>query len=243
MADRRRARAMLTEIAQLDMGPGDASVAFERAWLESLRDHLLFSDPVIAGFARRPPRAGSRRLPSPIDEHISPTPPPGSGDAGRRVPWESQDEQPEQAQLVQRQAALKRRHLPVRDLVQEAAEVLLALKPCWAMSPLVVSQLLPRAPATSTSSSSTRHPDHAGRRDPVASCAARQLVVAGDEQQLPPTAFFVAERRDEDDESTTTEAMPRPRRNRRIRVDPRCAAARSSASGCCSGTTAVETSA
>ena len=38
---------------------------------------------------------------------------------------------------------MKQRHLPVRDLVRNAADVLLALKPCWAMSPLVVSQLLP----------------------------------------------------------------------------------------------------
>jgi hypothetical protein len=33
--------------------------------------------------------------------------------------------------------------MPVRDLVRDTAEVLLALKPCWAMSPLVVSQILP----------------------------------------------------------------------------------------------------
>jgi superfamily I DNA and/or RNA helicase len=33
--------------------------------------------------------------------------------------------------------------MPVRDFVRNAADVLLALKPCWAMSPLIVSQLLP----------------------------------------------------------------------------------------------------
>jgi hypothetical protein len=36
--------------------------------------------------------------------------------------------------------------MPVRDFVRNAADVLLALKPCWAMSPLMVSQLLPPKP-------------------------------------------------------------------------------------------------
>src|SRR5581483_5833884 len=56
------------------------------------------------------------------------------------------DQFKDQAALVQHQAGLKRRHLPVRDFVRNAPDVLLALKPCWAMSPLVVSQLLPPKP-------------------------------------------------------------------------------------------------
>ncbi len=49
----------------------------------------------------------------------------------------------DQEELVRDQAHLKTRHKPVRDFVRTAPDVLLALKPCWAMSPLVVSQLLP----------------------------------------------------------------------------------------------------
>ena len=58
----------------------------------------------------------------------------------------ARDEFPDQAALVLHQAGLKRRHMPVRDFVRNAPDVLLALKPCWAMSPLVVSQLLPPLP-------------------------------------------------------------------------------------------------
>jgi hypothetical protein len=56
------------------------------------------------------------------------------------------DQFKDQAALVQHQAGLKRQHMAVRDFVRNAADVLLALKPCWAMSPPVVSQLLPPTP-------------------------------------------------------------------------------------------------
>src|SRR5690606_9691944 len=97
---------------------------------------------------------------------------------------------PDQEALLLRNARLKRRHAAVRDLVQQAPDVLLAVRPCWVMSPLVVAQLLP-----------------AGRRwfdvvvfdeasqirpaDAIPALArARQAVVAGDSKQLPPTRFF-----------------------------------------------------
>ena len=45
--------------------------------------------------------------------------------------------------LVSKEANKKTRHIPVRKLFKDAPHVLSALKPCWAMSPLVVPQLLP----------------------------------------------------------------------------------------------------
>ena len=60
----------------------------------------------------------------------------------------------------------------MRDLFRDAPDVLPALKPCWAMSPLVVSQLLPADSRTSTSSSSTRPPGHARPTRSRRSCAA-----------------------------------------------------------------------
>jgi superfamily I DNA and/or RNA helicase len=44
---------------------------------------------------------------------------------------------------MKREAAKKRRHLPLRKLVAEAPDVLTAVHPCWMASPLSVSQLLP----------------------------------------------------------------------------------------------------
>ena len=55
----------------------------------------------------------------------------------------ARDDYDDQSALVQAQAARKRGHLPLRQLFSAAPDVMTALKPCWAMSPLVVSQLLP----------------------------------------------------------------------------------------------------
>jgi hypothetical protein len=69
--------------------------------------------------------------------------------------------------------------------------VLTAIKPCWALSPLVVASVLPEG----------RHFDvvifdEASQIPPAQAVSAisraRQVVVAGDERQLPPTSFFTA---------------------------------------------------
>jgi very-short-patch-repair endonuclease len=99
------------------------------------------------------------------------------------------DQHPLQARVIRKQAALRRGHLPLRRLLDQTSDVLFALKPCWAMSPLMVSQVLPAArlfdvvifdeasqivPADAISSIMRGH----------------QIVVAGDDRQLPPTNFF-----------------------------------------------------
>lgn len=102
----------------------------------------------------------------------------------------AEDEQAEQATVIRREAAKKSRHRPVRDTFNAAPEVMTAVKPCWVMSPLVVSQVLPND-----------RPyfdvvifDEASQVRPAEAIPAiargRRLVVAGDEKQLPPTDFF-----------------------------------------------------
>jgi very-short-patch-repair endonuclease len=99
----------------------------------------------------------------------------------------------DQSQLIENQASRKRGHLPLRRLFQQAPDVLTALQPCWTMSPLLVSQLLP-----------ADRPyfdvvvfDEASQVTPADAVPAllrgRQVVVAGDSRQLPPTAFFATD--------------------------------------------------
>jgi len=93
------------------------------------------------------------------------------------------------AGVIQREAAKQRRHMPVRELLQQAGEVAQALKPCFMMSPLTVSQFLPTAMTFDTvifdEASQVRPSD-------AINCIyrGRHLVVAGDDKQLPPTSFF-----------------------------------------------------
>ncbi|MBA3727114.1 MAG: hypothetical protein H0W86_11890, partial [Armatimonadetes bacterium] len=107
----------------------------------------------------------------------------------------------DQTLLVRAQAAKRSRHLPLRKLVLQAADVLTAVCPCWMSSPLNVSQLLP---------ADRRYFDfvvfdEASQVLPEdAACSVlrgRRLVVAGDQHQLPPTTFFADGSDDEEEDS------------------------------------------
>jgi hypothetical protein len=103
------------------------------------------------------------------------------------------------AGVIQREAQKQRRHMPVRKLLEETGEVAQALKPCFMMSPLTVSQFLPpslRFDVVVFDEASQVRPSDA------VNCIYRgsQLIVAGDDQQLPPTSFFEAVSMDGDDE-------------------------------------------
>ena len=118
--------------------------------------------------------------------------------------------------------SLKRRHLPMRQLFAAAPDVLTALKPCWAMSPLVVSQLLP----ADRQYFDVVIFDEASQVTPADAVPAilrgRQIVVAGDEHQLPPTAFFAAPADAGDGAGRGhRRRRDRPVADQRVRVDPR----------------------
>jgi len=91
--------------------------------------------------------------------------------------------------VIRKQAALRRGHLPLRRLLDQISDVLFALKPCWAMSPLMVSQALPL-----TRLFDVVIFDEASQIVPADAIGsmirAHQVVVAGDDRQLPPTNFF-----------------------------------------------------
>lgn len=111
-----------------------------------------------------------------------------------------------QERLIRGEALKARRkgRLTARRLFEAAPELLTALKPCWAMSPLVVSQLLP---------SNQQHFDlvifdEASQIVPYEAVTAilrgKQVVVAGDSKQLSPTSTaFFSSRLDEDDIDTS----------------------------------------
>ncbi|SDC03360.1 Protein of unknown function [Raineyella antarctica] len=94
-----------------------------------------------------------------------------------------------QAAIIQREAQKKRKHMPVRDLIGQAKDVVLALHPCFMMSPLAVSQYLPAEQMFDVVIF-----DEASQVLPAdaINCIYRgsALIAAGDQKQLPPTAFF-----------------------------------------------------
>ncbi|WP_425667728.1 DUF4011 domain-containing anti-phage protein Hhe (plasmid) [Vibrio tubiashii] len=92
--------------------------------------------------------------------------------------------------LLQREIDKKTRHISIRNLVTRAGRAMLALKPCFMMSPMAVAKYLPPGQLDFD----LVIMDEASQVKPqdALSCFARgkQIVVVGDSKQLPPTAFF-----------------------------------------------------
>lgn len=103
------------------------------------------------------------------------------------------------AAVIAHEANKKSRHKPIRRLLDETGSIVQALKPCFMMSPLSVSQYLPP-----TLEFDVVIFDEASQVMPADSvnCIYRgkQLIVAGDQKQLPPTSFFSSADVETDDE-------------------------------------------
>ncbi|MXY45944.1 MAG: DUF3320 domain-containing protein, partial [Chloroflexi bacterium] len=111
-----------------------------------------------------------------------------------------------QISVLSREFVKRRRHLPVRQLIERAGNVIQQIKPVFMMSPLSV--------ATYLSPGSVKFDlaifDEASQVKPVeafgALMRAEQAVVVGDDKQLPPTNFFDRVSH-EDDEFTFEEEV------------------------------------
>jgi very-short-patch-repair endonuclease len=180
--------ALLDELARREAGPDLAAAAFDYAWYASILDQIRVRDPRYAAH-----RGGA------LDEiasdfrvrdvqHLA------ANRVRVRRAWadrlrDAQDQHPLQARVIRKQAALRRGHLPLRRLLDQTGDVLFALKPCWAMSPLMVSQVLPP-----TRLFDVVIFDEASQIIPADAISSimrgHQIVVAGDDRQLPPTNFF-----------------------------------------------------
>ena len=106
--------------------------------------------------------------------------------------------------LLRREMGKKRRHLPLRQLLEKLPTVLPSLTPCLLMSPLSIAQYLPpdRKPfdlVVFDEASQIPVWDAIG-----AMARGERVVVVGDPKQLPPTNFFNrAEDEDADDDVDT----------------------------------------
>jgi very-short-patch-repair endonuclease len=191
---------LLDELARVSASADLAAAMFDHAWYASILDRIRVRNP---GYAAE--RGGALdELASDFRtrdvEHLA-------GNQIRvRSRWaemtqDAERRHPLQARVIRKQAALRRGHLPLRRLLDQAGDVLFALKPCWAMSPLMVSQVLPAASLFDVVIF-----DEASQIVPADAIPsiirAHQVVVAGDDHQLPPTSFFRAASAedDEDDE-------------------------------------------
>jgi len=197
--------------AAVEDSAANAVTTVRYVWLMSIVEAVHITDPVLGSFDSRAQQAVVDEYRELDAQHIRLT-----AARVRRACAEclmtARDCHPDESELVVQQAMRKRRHLPMREFLPRAANVLAALKPCWAMSPLVVSQVLPNETLFDVVIF-----DEASQVPPWEAVPSilrgRTVVVAGDRKQLPPTTFFMAaddgalEEEVEDDTQLMTEDL------------------------------------
>jgi very-short-patch-repair endonuclease len=189
---------LVDEFESRNLTVDQAVACFRYVWRYSILDAVSISDPEVGTFDGDAYSRIVTEFRRADIGHIATTP-----QRIRRIVAERitaiRDQYPEESRLVTHEAAKKRRHVPVRLLFQQAPHVLTALKPCWAMSPLVVSQVLPLEQCFDYVIF-----DEASQVTPESAVGAlmraERAVVAGDPHQLPPTTFFASGNSDEDEE-------------------------------------------
>jgi very-short-patch-repair endonuclease len=194
--------------ALVDGHPADSVVrSLRSAWAKQVEEKLRLADPWLAQANRGALDAAVERFRRVDRKSIVSTPLRIRRLVAERADqWRLEPEGERQVQLLRNEAIKRQRkgRLSARRLFKAAPELLTALKPCWAMSPLVVSQILP----------SDRQYfdvvifDEASQIVPYEAVTAilrgKQVVVAGDSKQLAPTSttFFASH---EDDETAGPE--------------------------------------
>jgi very-short-patch-repair endonuclease len=196
---------VVEEIARRHLSADQALACLEHVWLSSILDFVSTADRWIGAFDGQYHLRSVAEFKAADRAHIAST-----AQRVRRAVAENatrvRDQYPQESDIIEHQARLKRNHLPVRQLFQAAPNVLGALRPCWAMSPLVVSQLLPAQRCFDVvifdEASQVTPADAVG-----ALMRAARAVVAGDPHQLPPTSFFTTSGGGEDDEDAEAEVL------------------------------------
>jgi len=174
------------------------SSRFEYIWLYSALEEAFASDPAFASFNGRTHEQVIEKFRRLDCERVL-----LAAQRMRRLhaerAIEAMNRHYDQADLVRREVGKKSRHIPLRELLTRAPDVLTRIAPCWVASPLSVSQLL---------DGGRRHFDlvvfdeasQILQEEAIpALYRAEQVVVAGDRHQLPPTTFFATAVEGEDE--------------------------------------------
>jgi very-short-patch-repair endonuclease len=200
-------RRLVSEMQARNLTAQQAAECLSFVWHSSVLETLTLHDPQLANFDGPAHSRVLEEFRKADVRHIKTTPARIKRKVAEHV-VAVQNAYPQESALVLREAAKKTRHIPVRKLFNGAPHVLSALKPCWAMSPLYVSQLLPPTVCFDVVIF-----DEASQVTPESAVGAlmraEQAVVAGDPKQLPPTSFFASgsSQDDEDEEEYNDEPV------------------------------------
>jgi very-short-patch-repair endonuclease len=198
---------LIAEMQHRNLTAEQAAGCLSFVWHSSVLDSLNIVDPLLGNFDGPAHTRNVEEFRRADRKHIATTPARIKRLVAENV-VATRDRFPQESALVTREAAKKTKHIPVRTLFKEAPHVLTALKPCWAMSPLVVPQILPPTQCFDVvifdEASQVTAESAVG-----ALMRAAQAVMAGDPKQLPPTSFFASgsSQDDEDEEHYEEEEL------------------------------------
>lgn len=172
--------------------------AFNHVWASSIVQHIQLTDLTIGGFDGAQHSQTVEDFIEADEQHLDTTPHRVLRLHAERLA-QVRNANPQQEQRLDVELRRRRRIKPIRELITLAPDIIMAAKPCWAMSPLVVSQVLP-----ATTQFDLVIFDEASQVRPAEAIPslgrARQAVVCGDSKQLPPTTFFDETYDDEESE-------------------------------------------
>lgn len=119
--------------------------------------------------------------------------------------WESMPNinQPGEMAILRGELNKKRRHMPIRQLIEKAGRAIQQIKPVFMMSPMSIANFLPPGKlefdvVVFDEASQVKAVDAFG-----AIMRGKQVVVVGDTRQMPPTDFFSREVEMDDEDSAT----------------------------------------
>src|SRR6478735_7364299 len=194
---------LVEDLARRGIGADQVIPEVEHVWWASLAKEITVRDPAYGAHDGAGLRRDVEEFAAADRAHLDSTVERVRTAVARNV-REVLADNPAQEALVRAEGGKSRRHKALRDLMPQASAALTAIKPCWAMSPLVVASTLPPGRWFDVVVF-----DEASQVQPAQAISAisraRQVVVAGDERQLPPTNFFTVVSDDDPDAGAPTD--------------------------------------
>ena len=205
VAEKEGLQALTALVEEWPEASDHLTTRFEQLWYEHIVSRAFGERPVLAGFdgsSYEAHREQFREMDTLVLDHNR-----------ARVAYAQWEGLPNhngagQLRILRREFEKKRRHLPIRQLMERAGNPIQAIKPVFMMSPLSIATYL----APGSVSFDLVVFDEASQVRPVdaigALLRATQTVVVGDDRQLPPTSFFdaVTHAEDDDDEDDSETA-------------------------------------